>query len=114
MGLFPWLGISGEYEPSIDPFKRDPTGKAQAYLQSYYDAALKVLAAGGLQSKVDGAYLWSVSSWDVQGIHTASAKWNTALVQGDWPVRNGFADARVIAAIKAHNANAAASSRGKP
>lgn len=68
----------------------------------------QVLSAGGADGyKVDAAYIWNVGSWDVQGIHTASAKWNTAVQQGDWPVANGYADAAVIAAIKAHNAKAA-------
>lgn len=68
----------------------------------------QVLSAGGVDGyKVDAAYIWSVGSWDVQGIHTASAKWNTAVQQGDWPVANGYADAAVTAAIKAHNAKAA-------
>lgn len=68
----------------------------------------QVLSAGGAGGyKVDAAYIWNVGSWDVQGIHTASAKWNTAVQQGDWPVANGYADAAVIAAIKAHNAKAA-------
>lgn len=104
LGLFPWVGISGAYEPSKDPFKKSP--QAQAYAQKYYGAALQVLSTGGLKYKVDAAYLWNVGSWDVQGIHTASAKYDTSLNQGDWPVRNGYADAKVIAAIKAHNAKA--------
>lgn len=106
LGLFPWLGISGAYESSIDPFKQSPA--AAAYLQNYYATALQVLEKGGWGNhKVDAAYIWSVASWDVQGIHTASAKWNTAVVQGDWPVRQGFANAGVISAIQKHNAQAA-------
>jgi hypothetical protein len=105
LGLFPWLGISAsEYSPAADPFKQNPA--AQAYLRSYYNAALQVLSAGGLKHKVDAAYIWNVGSWDVQGVHTASAKWSTAVQQGDWPVKNGYADAGVIDVIRAHNAKA--------
>lgn len=68
---------------------------------------LQVLSTGGIDYKVDAAYIWNVGSWDVQGIHTASAKWNTTVIQGDWPVQNGYADAGVIAAIRTHNAKAA-------
>jgi hypothetical protein len=106
LGLFPYLGIStAEYSRSIDPFKQSPA--AQAYLQKYYKTALEVLSRGGVNHKVDAAYLWSVGSWDVQGIHTASAKWNTTVQQGDWPVQNGYADPAVTAMIRAHNAKAA-------
>jgi hypothetical protein len=106
LGIFPWLGISSsQYSSSNDPFKQSQA--AQAYLRSYYKTALDVLSKGGVGGyKVDAAYIWNVNSWDVQGIHTASAEWNTAVAQGDWPVRKGYADAGVIAAIKAHNAKA--------
>jgi hypothetical protein len=106
LGIFPWLGISSsQYRSSSDPFKQSQA--AQAYLRSYYKTALDVLSKGGVGGyKVDAAYIWNVGSWDVQGIHTASAEWNTAVAQGDWPVRKGYADAGVIAAIKAHNAKA--------
>lgn len=104
LGLFPWLGISGEYRPGVDPFKR--SSAAQNYLRSYYAAALRVLSSGGVRVRVDAAYIWNVASWDVQGVHTASAKWNTSVQQGDWPVTQGYADGGVIAAIKAHNSKA--------
>jgi hypothetical protein len=38
-----------------------------------------------------------------QGIHTASAIWNTQVEQGDWPVQNGFAVQEVVDMIKTHN-----------
>jgi 3-deoxy-D-manno-octulosonic-acid transferase len=38
-----------------------------------------------------------------QGIHTASALWNTQVEQGSWPVDNGFAVQEVIDMIKTHN-----------
>lgn len=103
VGQFPWLGLVGVYNASLDPFKASPV--ARAYLRKYYAAALQLLAAGrGPRYKLDGAYLWSVGSWDVQGIHTASAEWNTSVEQGDWPVTHGYGDAEVIRAIRAHNA----------
>lgn len=55
---------------------------------------------------MDAAFIWSVASWDVQGVHTASAEWNTSVAQGAWPVERGYADAAVSAAIRAHNAKA--------
>lgn len=45
-----------------------------------------------------------LSAWFLQqGIHTASAVWNTDVDQRDWPVQNGFAVQEVIDMIKAHN-----------
>eukprot|EP00878_Enallax_costatus_P019655 GHUV01020738.1.p1 GENE.GHUV01020738.1~~GHUV01020738.1.p1 ORF type:complete len:247 (+),score=45.06 GHUV01020738.1:1913-2653(+) len=103
IGLFPWLGVTSSYNQKLDPFKQ--SAAAKAYLIKYYDSALKVLQSGGVKYRVDGAYLWNVGSWDVQGIHPSSSVWNTSIEQGDWPVRNGFAVAEVIQAIKSHNQN---------
>uniref|UniRef100_A0A383VDD3 Glycoside hydrolase family 42 N-terminal domain-containing protein n=1 Tax=Tetradesmus obliquus TaxID=3088 RepID=A0A383VDD3_TETOB len=101
IGLFPWLGITGSYEQKIDPFKQSLAAKE--YLKKYYAAALQLLAAGGGGYPVHGAYMWNVASWDVQGIHTSAAVWNTSVVQADWPVRKGFAVADVAGMIQAHN-----------
>lgn len=102
IGFFPWLGITVPYSPESDPFKRYPATKE--FLIKYYRAALNVLSAGGYEFPVHHSYIWNCVSWDVQGIHTASALWNTDVDQGDWPVKNGFAVQEVIDMIKTHNA----------
>lgn len=101
IGFFPWLGITVPYTPEADPFKKFPATKD--FLIKYYDTALDVLARGGDEFPVHHSYIWNCVSWDVQGIHTASALWNTDVDQGDWPVKNGFAVQEVIDMIKVHN-----------
>jgi hypothetical protein len=101
IGLFPWLGVTSSYDMKMDPFKQSVAAKE--YLKKYYAAALQLLAAGGGKYHVHGAYMWNVASWDVQGIHTSAAVWNTSVVQGDWPVKKGFAVADVVGMIQAHN-----------
>jgi hypothetical protein len=101
IGLFPWLGVTTSYEASKDPFKASPAAKT--FLVNFYQAALRLLKQGGGKWPVHHSYIWNCVSWDVQGIHTASALWNTAVDQGDWPVKNGFAVQEVIDMIKTHN-----------
>eukprot|EP00882_Tetradesmus_deserticola_P019388 GHRQ01020868.1.p2 GENE.GHRQ01020868.1~~GHRQ01020868.1.p2 ORF type:complete len:180 (+),score=69.27 GHRQ01020868.1:785-1324(+) len=105
IGFYPWLGITTPYTAEMDPFKR--YADAKKFLLNYYTTTLNVLSKGGDSFPVHQAYLWNVVSWDVQGIHTASALWNTDVEQGDWPVRNGFAVQEVIDMIKVHNAKTA-------
>lgn len=105
VGFFPWLGVTTSYEASKDPFKR-PAVKEFAI--KYYQALMKVLDAGGWEFPLHHSYIWNCVSWDVQGIHTASALWNTDVDQGDWPVKNGFAIQEVIDIIKDHNKKAQA------
>lgn len=101
IGMFSWLGVTTPYSPEADPFKKSPAAKA--FVIDWYKAALRLLRAGGAQWPVHHSYVWNCVSWDVQGIHTASALWNTDVEQGDWPVRNGFAVQEVIDMIKQHN-----------
>jgi hypothetical protein len=112
IGFFPWLGITTPYAPNNDPFKAYP--QAKQFLLNYYTTALDVLRNGGGEFPVHQSYLWNVVSWDVQGIHTASALWNTDVEQGDWPVNNGFAVKEVIDMIKAHNSRTARRVEGAP
>jgi len=102
IGLFPWLGVTTSYDANKDPFKKSPAAKD--FLVSFYQAALRLLKQGGGKWPVHHSYIWNCVSWDVQGIHTASAVWNTQVDQGDWPVKNGFAVQEVIDMIKSHNA----------
>eukprot|EP00879_Flechtneria_rotunda_P009575 GHRR01010021.1.p1 GENE.GHRR01010021.1~~GHRR01010021.1.p1 ORF type:complete len:348 (+),score=101.28 GHRR01010021.1:1467-2510(+) len=101
IGNCPWLGITGSYKPETDPFKQ--YAAARAYLIKFYDTTLQVLESGGVQYPVNGAYIWNVGSWDVQGISTSSAEWNTSVVQGSWPYEHGYAVPEVVAAIRQHN-----------
>jgi hypothetical protein len=101
IGLFPWLGVTTSYDQNKDPFKKSPAAKN--FVVSFYQAALTLLKRGGGKWPVHHAYIWNCVSWDVQGIHTASAIWNTQVDQGDWPVQNGFAVQEVIDMIKSHN-----------
>lgn len=64
---------------------------------------MNVLNNGGFDFPVHHSYIWNCVSWDVQGIHPASALWNTDVDQGSWPVQNGFAVQEVIDMIKSHN-----------
>lgn len=112
IGFFPWLGITTPYETNNDPFKKYPQSKQ--FLKKYYTTALDVLMNGGDYFPVHQSYLWNVVSWDVQGIHTASALWNTDVEQGDWPVENGFAVKEVIDMIKSHNSKTARRAEGAP
>jgi hypothetical protein len=102
IGLFPWLGITTTYTQDKDPYKKSPAAKD--FLIKYYTTALKVLKAGGAEFPVHHSYIWNCVSWDVQGIHTASALWNLDVDQGDWPVKNGYGVQEVIDMIKQHNA----------
>lgn len=104
IGLFPWLGITSGWKAESDPFRQSSAVKA--YQRAYYAAALQLLQAGGGKWPVAAAYIWSCASWDVQGVHTSAAEWNLSIAQGDWPVKRGYADAGVIAAIREHNARA--------
>eukprot|EP00879_Flechtneria_rotunda_P011154 GHRR01011652.1.p1 GENE.GHRR01011652.1~~GHRR01011652.1.p1 ORF type:complete len:217 (+),score=63.36 GHRR01011652.1:641-1291(+) len=108
IGYFPWLGVTTPYSPQTNPFT---VPAVKQFVINYYKAALKVLKAGGGQFPVHQSYIWNCVSWDVQGIHTASALWNTDVDQGDWPVKNGFAIQEVIDMIKQHNAQVTGASR---
>jgi hypothetical protein len=82
IGLFSWLGVTTPYTPDNDPFKKSPAVKE--YVIKWYKAALSLLKAGGAEFPVHHSYIWNCVSWDVQGIHTASALWNTDVDQGSW------------------------------
>ena len=96
-GYGPDRGMTSSYStPNLDPwFNPSNASKPtimQEYRRRYHAAALKVLAQGGLRYPTSGAFLWSIVSWDVQGIHPASSS------------RNGsFADPVIIEMIKQHN-----------
>ena len=71
-GRFPWLGATKTFSPELNPFS-NPINRG--YAADYYDVAMDYAKKGGLEFKVDGMYLWSIVSWDVCGIHPASATW---------------------------------------
>lgn len=83
-----------------NPFTRPAV---KDFVIKYYKTLMNVLDNGGHDIPVHQSYLWNCVSWDVQGIHTASALWNTDVEQGDWPVKNGFAIQEVIDMVKTHN-----------
>lgn len=100
IGFFPWLGVTTSYTPETNPFQKQAV---KDFTINYYKALMGVLDAGGWDIPLHHSYIWNCVSWDVQGIHTASALWNTDVDQGDWPVKNGFAVQEVIDMIKGHN-----------
>jgi hypothetical protein len=90
IGMFPSSGIHDSYRAATDPWRN--LG-ARAYAKKYHQAALALLADGGQRFRVDGAYLWSLVSWDVEGIHPASSS-----------SEGSYAQPEVAALIRAHNA----------
>lgn len=100
VGYFPWLGVTTTFTHETNPFQRSAV---KEFAIQYYKVLMEVLDKGGSDIPVHQSYIWNCVSWDVQGIHTASALWHTEVDQGDWPVKNGFAIKEVIDMIKDHN-----------
>ena len=112
-GIFPSLGVTTPFDPKLNPWgnpaaeeTKGSNGSKDMYLlggkvvttptdmrRLYYDAVLGALAVGEAGYPVGGAFIWSLASWDVQGIHPASKG------------REGgsYADEYIIHRIKEHN-----------
>jgi hypothetical protein len=73
----PWRGIFGAYKVVTDPWKQyiadDAPVPTRSWLRKAYAAVLPWLRTGGGPSLgVGDAYIWSLASWDVIGIHWLS------------------------------------------
>ena len=83
IGRVPWLGRF-TYSKQGDPWK---AAAGRAYMRRWYSALLGVLARGGLDYPVHGAFVWNCASWDVQGVYSSE-----------------YTEPGVIALVRRHNA----------
>ena len=91
-GRFSWLGSTTTFTAAGNPWRSEAV---RGYARDWWGAALRLLKRGGLRYRVDGAFLWNVVSWDVQGIHPASTS-------GE----GSFRDDVIAGWIRQHNAEA--------
>eukprot|EP00775_Hariotina_reticulata_P003580 gene3580-3846_t len=77
------------YSKEVDPWQREDFAK---YRRSFYKAALELLARKAGQFRVDGAFVWSVGSFDIFGVHPISTS-----------SRGTFADKSIIEIVKRNN-----------
>ncbi|WIA29300.1 hypothetical protein OEZ86_011805 [Tetradesmus obliquus] len=75
---FPFFGIWGSYSPAIDPWNttapEDKHIEVRDWRRRFYKETSRwLMDGGGSRYRVDGLYLWSLASWDVQAIHYASS-----------------------------------------
>jgi hypothetical protein len=73
----PWRGVFGAYKVATDPWKQytadDVNIPTRTWLRQAYAAVLTWLKAGGGPNlRVGDAYVWTLASWDVLGIHWLS------------------------------------------
>lgn len=73
----PWRGIFGAYNAAKDPWMQhipdDVYVVTRAWLRKAYSSVLAWLnSGGGPNLRVGDAYVWSLASWDVLGIHWLS------------------------------------------
>ena len=92
-GLHPNLDVGYPWSRERDPWSRPDL---RAYRRQWHRALLELLRRGGSAYPVRGAYLWSLCSIDVQGIHPATTSGG-----GTW------ADPEIAADVRAHNLAAA-------
>lgn len=83
----PFSGVRGEYREDKDPWKNPAL---RDFRRQYHRTLMKFLANPNLGRPVTGAYIWSLGSWDVQGLSEGFEDYKDEVITEDIKKHNSL------------------------